>query len=131
MQLHRPNLKQHIALAYSSFTNDTYQDTAYQEILEKIDDNNFNMTYTYAIYTDHFMVKENIFLPIFHTYYLNSSPKLVILRNKECYDLPIVYPYHKYYIYDSYDTSQDDCEKIKQLAKTDHVYVINSLKDII
>jgi hypothetical protein len=130
MQFQRPNPKKHIALAFSVFTSENYKDVAYQEILNEINNNNFNMSYTYAIYSDQCMVKENIFLPIFHSYYLNSDPKLVILRSKECYDLPIVYNYHEYFIYNESPESSIIVDQMKSTIPNVKISLINSLKDI-
>jgi len=130
MRVQRPHDKKHIALAFSSFTNDQYKDIAYKELIDNISDNSFNLQYTYGIYTDHFMVKENIFLPIFHIYYLNSSKKSVILRQEECYDLPIIYPHHDYYIYNESNNHEQICDNLKQISGISNIYIINSIKDI-
>ena len=130
MQLQRPNNKDHIALVYQIFTQQDYNDEAYKEIIKHLNNNAFNLKYTYAIYTDQCMVKENIFLPIFHTYYLNSAPKKVILRQDGCFDLPLVYPYHEYYIYRSLSDVENVVQQLEKASPKTKITIIDSLKDI-
>lgn len=129
-QLQRPNNRKHIALVYNSFNNDTIKDEALQEILSMIGDNSFNLNCTYGIYTDQSFVKENLFIPIFHTYYLNSDLKYVILRSKDEYDIPYVYKHHEYYLYGPKDKTEEDLKELQSRHPGVSFKQIESIKEI-
>ncbi len=129
-QLQRPNDRKHIAVVYSSFNNDSIQDDAMKELLSLSTDNSFNLSFTYAVYTDQSFIKENLFIPIFHTYYLNSDSKYVILRSKDEYDLPYVYKHHKYCLYGPKDATISDYEELQKKYSGVSFQQIESIKEL-
>jgi hypothetical protein len=120
-----PYISNHLAVAYSVFSTSSYSEPCFKELSQLVLDDKFNKTFTYAIYCDDFIVKENIFVPRFHTYYLNSETKDVIIMDEHLIDLPEIYNHHKYYIYNNEELLNKFVEK--------HINVqhVNSIKDII
>jgi len=129
-QFQRPNNRNHIALAYDTFEPLCLEHEAIKEILSLIKDDNFNMNFTYAIYTDQSFVKENLFLPIFHTYYLNSDKKSVLLLSPETYDMPSIYPHHSYFIYGDKEKTQKDFNELQNAYPKIELKQISSLKEL-
>lgn len=130
-QFQRPNNRNHIALAYGIFNNDSINNEPLQEILSLLKNNAFNLSFTYGIYTDQNFVKENLFMPIFHTYYLNSDSKYVVLTSELTYDLPYVYTHHKYLLYGDKTKTLKDFEQLKTLYSTNiEIQQIESFKEI-
>lgn len=129
--LTRPNSKTHIALLYKSFTKENYEHSSFKEILDLIEDNAFNLNYNYSIYADYHEVQEHIFLPIFHTYYLNSEKKNVIILSNKMYDIPELYPYHNYYLYGDKETTKEDYELLTKAHPNIKFTQINSIKEMI
>ena len=93
----------HLALACSTFDADMYQSPCFKELVQLMTDNEFKAEYTYAIFSDTYLVSENAFVPNFHLYYLNSSKKDVILLDNKVIDIPKIYSHHNFYIYDNED----------------------------
>lgn len=115
-----------LGIACSAFTSETYNSDCFKELLEIMltDSDQFKKTYSYAIYSDMFQVPHNLFVPRFHTYYLNSDKKHVILLDEGMIDLPLVYNHHEYYIYDN----KELFDKFEE--KYDNVSHISSIKEI-
>lgn len=118
-------ISNHLAIACSAFSQMSYESKCFQELVSLILDDEFKKNFNYAIYCDDFMVKSNIFLPRFHTYYLNSDTKDVVLMDEQLIDLPQIYDHHRYYIYD--DKKLFD----KFEAKHNNIKHIKSLKEIV
>lgn len=133
LQTKRPNIKNHIGIYYpNSIDSSTVQDICIKEVLELCGSFDFAMNFTYAIYADNSLISENIFFPIFHTFYLNSDPKMIILRDKMPIDILELYPYHNFYIYnDGKVTNEDDFNILKDKFPTHKLKLISSLKDLI
>ena len=90
----------------------------------------FNGLFNYAIYSDSSSVKENILIPMFHTYYLGSDVKEVIILQEQMYSIIEVYQYHKYYLYGKKTELEDSINKIKDVLPSASVTVIESIKEI-
>lgn len=115
-----------LALTCSVFDAEMYQSKCFQELLELMKSDEFLFDYNYAIYTDSYIVAENAFTPYFHTYYLNSDKKDVILLDEKMIDLPEVYDHHNFYIYDNEELLKIYKEKYPNLE----IKNIKSLKEI-
>lgn len=124
-QIQKPYISQHLAVAFSKFSNESYETKCFKELLKLILDDSFKKNFNYAIYCDDFTVKMNIFIPRFHTYYLNSETKDVIIMDDHLIDLPQIYDHHRYYVYD--DKKLFD----KFNGKHKNIKHIKSIKDII
>jgi hypothetical protein len=127
----RPNIKNHIAILYSgTIDSTTLADVCVQELLGLCGSYDFAMNFTYAIYADNNIIADNIFIPIFHTYYLNSDPKMVILRDTKAIDILELYPYHEYYIYNNPEAEQELSILQKQFPNH-KIRIIESIKDLL
>lgn len=72
-----------IALYYHQINETIFQDNRFTELMNfLLSDSNF-MKYSYAFYTDNYMIKNNIFIPSFHTMYLSSGNKSVFIDKYE------------------------------------------------
>jgi hypothetical protein len=133
LQTKRPNIKNHIGIYYpSSIDSTTIQDICIKEILELCGTFDFSMNFTYAIYADNSLIADNIFIPIFHTFYLNSDPKIIVLRDKMPIDILELYPYHDFCIYnDEKITTKEDFDLLKNKFPKHKLRLISSLKDLI
>lgn len=133
LSVKRPNLKNHIAIYYGDFiaSEDLKKDSCITEIIGLCGSFDFAMNFTYAIYADSHGIQDNMIMPIFHTYYLNSDPKIVILRNTNSTDILSIYPHHKYYLYNDNTNTDDIYKKIKEQFPSYDLTIINSIKDII
>jgi len=130
----RPNIKTHIAIYYGdTLDSGIANDPCIKELLELCGSFDFAMNFTYAIYADHHMISNNMMIPIFHSYYLNSDPKVVILRDPAAIDVFELYPYHTYYLYVD-KTNEKEAEKYEKLKnKLDQyqIKLIDSIREII
>lgn len=127
----RPAIKNHIGMCYgNTIDNKALKDKYIQELIDLGGEYDFAMNYTYAIYADTNTVISNIFLPIFHTIYLNSSPKLIIIRNKDYADIMELYPYHSFYVCSDQYT-ESDYAQLKDQFTNSNLNFISSIKDII
>lgn len=115
----------HLGIACSVFSQDTYETACFQELVSLMLDDDFKRNVVYAIYCDEMIVKENIFVPKFHTYYLHSDTKDVVILDEKLIDLPKVYNHHRYYIYGN----KKLLEKFEE--QYDNITYIESLRDII
>ena len=116
-----------IGLAYSAFTQQSYQSAPFQQLLVMASDGDFGKRVNYSIYTDTLQVAQNMFLPSFHTYYLNSETKDVILMDEYLLELPEIYDHHRYYVF------SDNKEAVKKFTDKygDKIKVISSLQEVI
>lgn len=128
LMVKRPNLKTHIALYYSNYIDSSILNSdCIKELLMFSGSFDFAMNFTYAIYADHSMVKDNMMIPIFHSYYLNSDPKMVVLMDNNALDILELYPYHNFYIYQNAETYQ----LFKTKFPNHRIQLINSIKELI
>lgn len=129
----RPNIKNHIGIYYGGMIDSTIlEDKPIQELLSLSGDFDFAMNYTYAIYSDSNQIQESMMLPIFHSYYLNSDPKMIILRNLyHAIDIIELYSYHRFYIYTDQNNAIDTHKQFTDRFPKVSIELINSIKDII
>jgi hypothetical protein len=120
----KPYISQHLGIACSTFSQNDYESKCFQELVELMLDDNFKKFFTYAIYCDDFLIQSNLFIPRFHTYYLHSDTKDIIVMDENMIDLPQIYNHHHYYIYNN----QKLFEKFEE--KYDNIKHIQSIKDI-
>jgi hypothetical protein len=120
-----PYITNHLGIACSVFGAPSYESECFKELIELMLDDNFKQTFNYAIYCDDFIVKPNIFVPRFHTYYLNSETKDVIIMDEHLIDLPTIYNHHRYYIYNNQELFDKFVDKYKDIKH------IKSIKDIV
>ena len=130
LNVSRPNKKRHLALLYSSFGLEQLEDPCFKELMVESNTDEFNSLFNYAIYSDTSSVKENILIPMFHTYYLGSDVKEVIILEEQMYSIIEVYKYHKYYLYGKKTELEDSINKIKDVLPSASVTVIESIKEI-
>jgi len=131
-QLIRPNIKtNNIALLYSEFNKTNYEDSAFKEIIDLLNDKIISLDFNYAIYCDTHFVKEHIFLPIFHTYYLNCDKKHVVILSPEMYEIIELYPFHSYYLYGDKEKTKEDYETLKETYKNVSIKQITNIKEIL
>lgn len=132
MQTQRLNLNNNIAILYKSITSEILsKDPCIKEIAELINQPKFYINFNYALYSDHAMVEENIFIPIFHTYSLSSGPKIVIIRSESMRSIIPVYPYHKYLVYGNTEEDKKLYDKLKSEFDEYNIEHITSLKELI
>lgn len=131
----RPNIKDHIAIyCGASIEPTTLEHVCIKELLELAGSFDFAMRFTYAIYANHSMVKDNMMIPIFHSYYLNSDPKMVILIDHNPIDILELYPYHNFYVYEDPERYYEDTERynlLKTQFPNHSIKLIHSIKEII
>lgn len=133
LQTKRPNIKNHIAIYYDTHINEKIlkEDVCVNELMLLNNDYKFAINFTYAIYTDMHSMKDNMFIPIFHSFYLNSDPKIVILRGSNVDDILELYPYHQFVIYKTNDTDTGRYTELSDRFPDHDIKLINSLKDLI
>jgi hypothetical protein len=133
IQTKRPNTRNHIAIYYPvDVDSKTIEDIAIKEILELCGTLEFSMNFTYAIYTDNSLISENIFVPIFHTYYLNSEPKIVVIRDslRLALDILELYPYHDFCLYKD-ENSESNFKFLQDRFPNHKLRLISSLKELL
>lgn len=118
-------ISNNLGLAFGSFNLDSYNSTCFQELLSIVTDKESKPDFNYAIYTDNLQVNSNLFLPVFHIYYLNSDPKDIIIMDKLAIDVPQAYSHHRYYVYNNQELFDELIEKYP-----DKITHIQSIKDI-
>lgn len=122
-----PLVANDIALVCHMLNQEVYESPCVQEVVSLIYDEDFNREYNYAIYTDEMPFKENIFMPRFHTYYLQSKTKDVILLDEQSLPVVEVYSHHRFYIYNNKNLLEKYNE---QYENKDNIKHIKSIKDI-
>lgn len=133
LQTKRPNIKNHIAIYYSTTIDSSIiEDLCIKELLELCGSLDFSMKFTYAIYADNSLISENIFIPIFHTYYLNSEPKIVVIRDSLQLSLDILelYPYHDFCLYKD-ENSESNFKFLQDRFPNHKLRLISSLKELL
>lgn len=116
----------HLAIACSAFSAKTYESECIKELIELSITDEFKRKYNYAIYTDDFQVPDNIFVPTFHLYYLNSDKKDVVLLDEKLIDIPGIYSHHNFYTYKDDELLKQFQEKYSNITFTN----IQSIKEL-
>jgi hypothetical protein len=119
-------INNHLAIACSEFNNKTYESDCIKELIELSLQDDFKYKYNYAIYTDTFLVPQNIFVPSFHLYYLTTERKDVIILDDNLLEIPSVYNHHNFYTYND----EELLKKLQEKHPTLTFKNINSIKDI-
>lgn len=106
-----------IALYYRTVDESVFADSRFSELINHLcQDKNF-LDYSYALYCDSYLLRTNIFIPVFHTMYLSSGNKNVILNNYEDLWLLDAFKNNTYYMIhnDQYDLSQFNITSIPNI----------------
>jgi len=118
-------INNHIGLACSVFNGESYKTQCFQELLSLMSEEEFRSTFNYGIYTDDLQVNTNLFLPVFHVYYLNSDSKGIVIMDEKMIDLPSIYDHHKYYVHNN----QELYDKLQEKYPNKIIH-ITSIKDM-
>lgn len=102
--------------------NKIFANKAFIEINEILSKKENLINYTYSIFTDANLVKENIYLPILNTLYIGSKSNNIIISNDNDLWLTTHFNNNKYYCMNS-----DFTEKMANAGVTQ----ISSVKEII
>jgi len=113
----RENKRLHIGFLVETLDKQCLELKAVQQILEKIEDHKFMLNFTYAFYTDYNLMPEQILLPVFHTYYLNTDKKNIVLLDDKLLNVCNIYDYHSYYSFDKNDEMPDNVKLIESLQE--------------
>jgi hypothetical protein len=82
-----------LALYYNIVDEKIYKDGRFLSLMEVVNKKNIN----YALYTDNFLLKNNLFIPNFHTIYLGVGSHKVILDRIEDLWLVDTFKNNEYY----------------------------------
>lgn len=105
-----------ISLYFSNIDNNITNNKNFIEMISLVEQN--PNKYIYAIYGDNNLIKNNIYIPVFHTTYLACKKHNIILDKQDDDWLIDVFPNNNYYmICDPYETKKE-------------IKFISSIKDI-
>jgi hypothetical protein len=107
-----------IALYYKHIDSDIFNDQNFKELLVLIGDNEYKNKIIYSLYSDSFVLKNNLFIPYFHTLYLAFMNNSVIISDIKDLWLLEIFPNNKYY-------------SRNNTIINEKVTIINNIKDII
>jgi len=108
-----------ISLFFNILNNNIYKDNRFIQLLSLVNED--PRKYTYACYTESSYLKENIYIPVFHTLYLASKFHNVIIENINDSWLVETFPNNNYYILSNNESELLESHKIK---------IINNLREI-
>lgn len=92
-----------ISIYYDTIDERIFNDTKFKEMVTLIE--NQPSKYIYALYGDNNLLKNNIYIPIFHTSYLVSKKHNVIINDIVDLWLLDIFPNNNYYaMFDSNDS---------------------------
>jgi hypothetical protein len=114
-------LKKHINISIFSRTlsEDIFQDVRFVQLMNILLQTKNKHRYSYCFYCDQYVLKTNIFIPIFHTMYLACENNNVLIKNSE--DLWIVdtFKNNNYFVLenreDMFDYEKSGVKKIKNI----------------
>lgn len=108
-----------ISLYYKTIDHNIFQDQNYLSLMNFIIQADNLYKYKYSFYTDAYMLRNNIFIPSFHTLYLSCGQKNVIIEDYQDLWLISTFKNNKYYIVkkndDEFDYSDYDIKIIPNL----------------
>lgn len=108
-----------LAIYYKIIDNNIFNDSRYIEFMNIIMQNRSFLAYNYAFYTDSYILRNNIFMPVFHTMYLASGSKKVLVEDHQDLWLIDVFNNNEFYIIqnekDAFDYSSFDVKKINHI----------------
>lgn len=87
-----------ISIFEKKLSSNILKDDRYSQLIQLLSDKNNISKYRYAFYTDVNELKQNIFVPIFHTLYLGCSNNNVIIGSLNDIWLVDSFPNNKYFI---------------------------------
>lgn len=103
-----------ISLFFTVLDDSIYKDNRFIELMTLVKNDPYK--YTYACYTESSYLKDNIYIPVFHTLYLANKFHHVILENPNDDWLIGIFPNNKYYIL-SDDQSAPGVTRINSLTQ--------------
>lgn len=106
-----------ISLFFNVLNENIYTDIRFVQLMSLIKDKPYG--YTYACYTESCYLKDNIYIPVFHTLYLASKLHNIVLADTNDSWVVETFPNNKYYIIS--DMKNDKLNKIQ---------IINHLSEI-
>lgn len=104
-----------ISLYYKYIDENIIQDKRYIDLMNLVLEEN-SIRYTYAFYTDTFLLRTNLYIPNFHTMYLSNGNHNVIIEDEKDLWLLDTFTNNKYYTYND-AISYDDRIKIISTAQ--------------
>lgn len=112
-----------IGFFYSTVDSNTYKDTRLVELLNIVSQKDNINKYNYAIYTDHCLLKTNMFIPIFHTIYIGCIRNNIIIPNH--YDIWVsqIFENNNYYMFNNDKDKEFDYSNF-------NIKFIDSIKEI-
>lgn len=103
-------------------TDDIYDDPRFEQLMNLLYDKENLYKYTYCFYCDESHIKNNLFIPVFHTAHLSCKNNNVIIKDKNDLWLLEIFSQNQYYILSETKDSFD--------YETYNVKTINNIKDI-
>lgn len=85
-----------ISLFFNVLNDNIYKDNRFIELMSLVKNDPYK--YTYACYTESSYLKDNIYIPVFHTLYLGNKFHHVVLENANDDWLIDTFPNNQYYI---------------------------------
>ncbi len=95
------NTKIDISLYYKTIDDKIFKDQRFVDLMNLLlkEDNLYK--YSYAFYTDSFLLKSNLYIPNFHTMYLSAHNHNVVIGDEKDVWLLDIFKHNKYYILDN------------------------------
>jgi hypothetical protein len=108
MQLINLSLKNNhidISIYHSVLNENIYNNKIFLELISLVEKH--PNKYIYSFYTETCLIKDNIYIPVFHTLYLSCKHHNVIINSEQDFWLQQIFPNNTYYfITDQYDNSK-------------------------
>jgi hypothetical protein len=102
-----------IALYYNEITQDILTDPRFVELQTMLSEKENLNKYIYALYSDINLLRENLFMPIFHSIYLGSGKANVILESINDDWLLSAFPNNTYFYMGDDETTLNNEKIIK------------------
>jgi hypothetical protein len=112
-----------ISLYYEQVDEKIFSNKKFSQLISLIEK---NKDINYALYTDNFLLKNNIFIPNFHTIYLSYGNHNVIIDEIKDLWLIETFKNNKYYFLIKEDLQHSDLENIKITKITNISEIINN-----
>jgi len=115
-----------ISLYYGVLNDPLYKDKGFLELISLIQIN--SSQYIYSLYTEKCLIKDNIYIPVFHTIYLSCKHHNVIVNSEQDFWLQEVFPNNTYYFitdqYDSFKKLDNNILTIRSISEIGDAYAI-------
>lgn len=113
-----------ISLFYPIIDEKIFKDQKFIELMNILIQKDNITRYTYALYTDTFLLRTNLFIPAFNTLYLSCNNNNVILNNDEDIWLTKLFTNNNYFILKENTNTETNYN--------DHnIKIINLVKDVL